>query len=117
LYRRGGARSAGQIQNGVGDRIRAQVTLHAFAEELNDRPRPGEHANALHLSGGILCYLGGDFDQVGAMLPSNVTMYRPSEFCNSSTLRGTPQKANTVEGLGSNGGPTDLVAGCCQTGE
>jgi hypothetical protein len=46
-----GARSARQIPDDVGDRVRAQVMLHAFAEELNDRPRPGEHADALHLSG------------------------------------------------------------------
>jgi hypothetical protein len=52
---------AGRFPDGVGNRIRTQVTLHALAEQLDDRPWAREQADAFHLFGTILRYEDRDF--------------------------------------------------------
>ena len=82
--------SCRQIPDSVGDRVWTQVTLHELAEQFDDRPWACEQANAFHLFGSISVTRMAIWIRLPSMLPSNVTMYRPSGFWNSCTFRGIP---------------------------
>jgi len=107
--------SCWQIPDGVGDRVRTQVTLHKLAEQFDDRPWAREQADAFHLFGCILCYEDGDLDQVAvnaAVENDNVSSVGVLEFLH---VPGHPIASECrLKNFGYNGVPTDLIARCRQ---
>src|SRR5689334_16641544 len=107
--------SCWQIPDGVGDRVRAQVTLHELAEQFDERPWAREQADAFHLFGSVLCYEDGDLDQVAVNAPvehDDVSFVGILEYLHVLWL--VVANECCLKDLGYNGVPTDLIAGCRQ---
>jgi hypothetical protein len=82
--------SCWQIPDGVGDRVRPQVALHELAESLTTgHGRANSRMLSIFLAAFSVTRMA-IWIRLPSMLPSNVTMYRPSGCWNSSTLRGIP---------------------------
>jgi hypothetical protein len=107
--------SCWQIPDGVGDRVRTQVTLHELAEKLDNRPWAREQADAFHLSGSILCYKDGDLDQVTVNAPVECDYVSSVGVLEFLDVAGHPIASECcLKDLDYNGVTTDLIAGCRQ---
>jgi hypothetical protein len=107
--------SCWQIPDGVGDRVRTQMTLHELAEHFDDRPWAREQANVVHRFGGILCHEDGDLDQVAVNAPIESNDVSPVGVREFLHVPGHPIASECcLKDLGHNGVPPDLIGSCRQ---
>jgi hypothetical protein len=107
--------SCWQIPDGVGDRVRTEVTLHELAEQFDDRPWACEQADAVHLFGGILCHEDGDLDQVAVNAPVESDDVSSVGVWELLHVPGHPIASECcLKDLGYNGVPPDLIGSCRQ---